>query len=74
MLWPSARERREARDRAPGYARYYLDKHGSAAETRLIDKIASTKRASYWGYLYRLTLREVRGIAKRRARRSAEPE
>ncbi len=59
-MWLSAHERREARSRAPEYARYYVQRFGTDAANELARRIASASTSRYYRHLYRLALAMVR--------------
>lgn len=63
-MWLSAHERREARSRAPDYARYYTQRFGAAAANELMRKISSPTTSRYYRHLYKLALAQVRTFAK----------
>jgi hypothetical protein len=59
-MWLSAHERREARSRAPEYARYYVQRFGQTAALELSRRIASPSTSRYYRHLYRLALAHVK--------------
>ena len=59
-MWLSAHERREARSRAPEYARYYVQRFGPTAAIELARRMSSPSTSRYYRYLYRLALGHIK--------------